>query len=189
MVSEPDCAGDDATQQTPCTQANAADAEVSSSQQSDKLLRAVHMQHTASAASHVAQLITSFVQSQPEAGSLLGKHAGMDSLVTLLQCYAMCAETAARPLCAPVWPPQAQLQRQQHAMLEHVAQAGMQRVALLDVACMTVPNCEALHSFKDMSDIGLLQQYCSRHEYFCLYNSAAAAHARCPWVDLRPYQG
>lgn len=129
-ILEPGCGGDNTTQQSPCDPADAAGTGVSSRWQSDKLLWAHHMQHTASAASHVAQLITSFVQSQPEAGAPPGKHTGMDSLVALLQCYAMWAETAARPMCAPVWPPQAQLQRHQHAMLEHVAQAGMQRVCI-----------------------------------------------------------
>ena len=123
MVSEP-CGEDDAAQQLPCDPDRAVDSAVSPSQQSDHSLQAHHMLHTASAMSHVAQLITCLVQSQPECDIPPGTYGGTDCLRTLLHCYALYAHTASRPLSAPVWPAQVQAQQQQHAMLEHVAQAG-----------------------------------------------------------------
>lgn len=123
MASEPGCAGD-STQQVLCDQEEAAEDGGNPNRQSSSLLWTHDMQHTASAVSHVAQLITCFVQSQSELGSPPEKHSGTDSLIALLHCYAVHAATASCPLSAPVWPPQGQLQRQQHAMLEHVAQAG-----------------------------------------------------------------
>ena len=123
MVSEP-CGEDNAAQQLPSEPDKAADSAGSPSQQSDHSLQAHHMLHTAGAVSHVAQLITCLVQSQPECDILLGTYAGTDSLKALLHCYALYADTASRPLSAPVWPAQVQAQQQQHAMLEHVALAG-----------------------------------------------------------------
>ena len=123
MISEPAWEEETALQ-LPCDQDKAADAAVSPSQQSDQLLLAQHMQHTASCVSHVAQLITCFVQSQPESGASTSTYAGIDSLKALLRCYVAYAETASRALSAPVWPAQVQAQQQQHAMLENVAQAG-----------------------------------------------------------------
>ena len=74
------------------------------------------------AASHVAQLITCLVQSQT--GSNNDTYSGIDSLTALLHCYVAHASAASCQLAAPVWPGQVQQQQQQHAMLEHVAQAG-----------------------------------------------------------------
>lgn len=124
MASEP-CGEDDAAQQQLAYDPDkAVDSAGSPSQQRDQSLRTQHMQHTAGAVSHVAQLIICLVQSQPECDIPPGIYAGTDSLRALLHCYALYADTASRSLSAPVWPAQVQAQQQQHAMLEHVAQAG-----------------------------------------------------------------
>lgn len=127
MVSEPYDV-DDAAQQLPCDPDKAVDSVGSPILQSGQSLQANHMLHTASAVSHVAQLIICLLQSQPECNRSPSTYAGTD---TLLHCYALYADTASRPLSAPVWPAQVQAQQQQHAMLEHVAQAGECCVALV----------------------------------------------------------
>ena len=134
IVAEPNCE-EDITQQLPCDHKKPGDAVVSPNHQSDQLLLAQHMQHTANAVSHVAQLITCFVQSQPESGVASSTYAGTDSLKALLHCYVVYAETACRPLSAPVWPAQVQAQQRQHAMLEHVAQAGECVAATMQQSC------------------------------------------------------
>ena len=120
LASEAQCR-DGTSQQMGCDRDKAADAAGSPSQQFHKL---PYTQQTASTASHVAQIITCCLQSQPDCGRSLETYAGTDSLKALLHCYAVHAAMASCPLSAPVWPAQAQEQRQQHAMLEHVAQAG-----------------------------------------------------------------
>ena len=143
--TKPTCE-EDIAQQLPCDQHKAGDAAVSPNHQSDQLLLAQHMQHTASAASHVAQLITCFAQSQPESGVSSSTYAGTDGLKAMLHCYAVYADTASRPLSAPVWPAQLQAQRQQHAVLEHVAQAGQcVDAAILQQSCHK-PVPQVLHN-------------------------------------------
>lgn len=133
VVWDPDCERNTA-QQLLCDQDNAGDAAGSPSHQRDQLSLVQHTQNTASYVTHVAQLITCFVQSQPDAGESFSTYAGADSLKALLHCYVGCAETASRPLSAPVWPAQVQAQQQQHAMLERVAQAG-EYVAAATMLC------------------------------------------------------
>ena len=83
------------------------------------------VQATPGAASHVAQLTTCLVQSQSGSNSgMSDAYAGIDSLTALLHCYVAHASLASCPLAVPVWPAKVQQQQQQHAMLEHAAQAG-----------------------------------------------------------------
>lgn len=123
ILSEPED-DENTVQQLPRDQDKAGDAAVSPSHQCNQRSVPQHMQHTANCVIHVAQLITCFVQSQPESGLSSDAYAGTDSLKALLHCYAMYAEAASCRLSAPVWPAQVQAQQQQQAMLEHVAQAG-----------------------------------------------------------------
>ena len=96
-------------------------------EQDGELAWAGYEAHAAAAASHVAQLITVLIQSQPEQAGAATSYAGTDALGALLHCYSVHGKTAACHLAAPVWPQQAQRQRQQHAMLQFVAEAGRRR--------------------------------------------------------------
>ena len=79
---------------------------------------------TAGAASHVAQMITAMVQSQIAEGDIPPGYANTDALEALLHCYSEHAQTASSQLPEPVWPMQSAQQKQQQAMLQHVAHAG-----------------------------------------------------------------
>ncbi len=90
----------------------------------EEFLQAGYEACTAGAASHVAQLITLLTQSQASHSSTARTYAGADALEALLHCYSTNAHPSSRQLPVPVWPAQAQRQRQQQAMLQHVAEAG-----------------------------------------------------------------
>ncbi len=88
------------------------------------LSHAQHAASTAGAASHVAQMITAMVQSQAVQCDTPPGYAGLDALEALLHCYSEHAQAASSQLPEPVWPVQNARQKQQQAMLQHVAQAG-----------------------------------------------------------------
>ncbi len=88
------------------------------------LSHAQHAASTAGAASHVAQMITAMVQSQAVEGDAPPGYATADALETLLHCYSEHAGAASSQLTEPVWPVQSAQQKQQQAMLQHVACAG-----------------------------------------------------------------
>ncbi len=85
---------------------------------------AQHAASTAGAASHVAQMITAMVQSQAVQSDTPPGYANADALEALLHCYSEHAQAAACQLSEPVWPMQSAQQKQQQAMLQHVAHAG-----------------------------------------------------------------
>lgn len=79
----------------------------------------------AGSAGHVAQLITLFLRTQPpQEGADSCGFASRQAFGVLLHCYARHSKAAAAGLKAPVWPVQAQKQRAQHGLLQHVAEAG-----------------------------------------------------------------
>jgi len=88
------------------------------------LSHAQHAASTAGAASHVAQMITAMVQSQAVQSDTPPGYAGLDALEALLHCYSEHAQAASSQLPEPVWPVQSAQQKQQQAMLQHVAHAG-----------------------------------------------------------------
>ena len=88
------------------------------------LSRAQHAASTAGAASHVAQMITAMVQSQTVEGDTPSGYANADALEALLLCYSEHAQAASSQQPEPVWPMQSAQQKQQQAMLQHVAHAG-----------------------------------------------------------------
>jgi hypothetical protein len=89
----------------------------------EDVLHAQHAASTAGAASHVAQ-ITAMMQNQAVQGDTPPGYANADALEALLHCYSMHAQAASSQLPEPVWPMQNARQKQQQAMLRHVAQAG-----------------------------------------------------------------
>ncbi|DBB03962.1 TPA: hypothetical protein ACH3X1_013032 [Trebouxia sp. C0004] len=115
------------------------------------LSHAQHAASTAGAASHVAQIITVMVQSQAVEGDTAPGYAGLDTLQALLHCYSVHAQAASCQLPEPVWPVQTARQKQQQAMLQHVAQAGAAVLAGGHVSCSqlssilpTLPNAFCL---------------------------------------------
>ena len=138
----------DAQQQTmagaPSTSCSPSPQAVSSQRSPhDEWLLPEHGLHAAGAASHVAQLITVLIQSQPGLPASVSSYAGTAAVNALLHCYSAHSETAASGLRAPVWPAQAQRQRQQQAMLQHVAEAGVSYVSSVrhKICCVFRTSC------------------------------------------------
>ncbi|DBA67372.1 TPA: hypothetical protein ACH3X2_001663 [Trebouxia sp. C0005] len=95
---------------------------------------------SAGAASHVAQLITAMVQSQAVEGDIAPGYASLNALEALLHCYSVHAQAASNQLPGPVWPMQNARQKQQQAMLQHVAHAGAAVLAGGHVNCSQLSN-------------------------------------------------
>jgi len=88
------------------------------------LSHAQYAASTAGAASHVAQMITTMVQNQAVQSDTPPGYANADALEALLHCYNEHAQAASSQLPEPVWPVQNARQKQQQAMLQHIAHAG-----------------------------------------------------------------